>query len=90
MKMETYEIDTLSEGELQDCLILLTQRYNDLVIITSALELNGNITVKQTPQQTILQSPFISILNMKNNINILHDTLLACQERLNEDNTALE
>ena len=84
MKMETYEIDTLSEGELLDCLTLLTQRYNDLIIITSALELNGNITVKPISYELLLYSPFMSIVNMKNNINILRDTILACQRRLNE------
>ncbi len=82
--METYEIDTLSEGELQDCLILLAQRYNDLIIMTSALELNGNIIVKPISHELLLQYPFISIVSMKNNINILRDTLLACQQRLNE------
>ena len=83
MKMESYEIDTLSEGELQDCLVLLAQRYNDLIIMTSALELNGNITVNQISHDLLLRSPFISIVNMKNNINILRDTLFACQQRLN-------
>lgn len=88
MKMETYEIDTLSEGELQDCLILLAQRYNDIAIIISALELNGNIIVKPISHESLLQSPFINIVNMKNNINILRDTLLACQRRLNEGDEA--
>lgn len=84
MKMETQEIDTLSEGELQDCLILLAQRYNDLVILTSALEMNGNITVKQLKHEILLDSPYIAINSMKNNMNILRDTLLECQKRLNE------
>ena len=73
--METYEIDSLSEIDLLDCIMLLTQRYNDLVLIASAMAQTGKLIVKQMDAENIKNYPLEQLQVMKYNLILIRDAL---------------